>query len=64
MQNVLARSWATYQDFFVLGFLAWEIADALHLYVGAVGFGGADDTTPFGQLGSSSRAFLELKYSF
>ncbi len=54
----------TYQDFFVLGFVWWELADALKLYAGAVGFGGADATTPFGALTDASRAFVELKYSF
>lgn len=54
----------TYQDFFVLGFVWWDVADALKLYAGGVGFGGAEDTTPYGALSDMSRAFVELKYSF
>ncbi len=54
----------TYEDFFLLGFVWWDVADALKLYAGAVAFGGAEDTTPYGALADASRAFVELKYSF
>ena len=55
---------ATYVDFFVMGFVSWDIADALRLAVGAVGFGGKDSSTPHGAMGSNSRAFVELKQAF
>lgn len=55
---------ATYQDFFVLGFVWWDVADALKAYAGTVAFGGRDEHTPFGRQRSFSRAFLEVKYSF
>ncbi len=54
----------TYQDAFLLGFVWWDIADALKAYAGAVGFGGADPSTPYGSLADASRTFVELKYSF
>jgi hypothetical protein len=54
----------SYNDVFALGFLWWDIADALKAYVGGVVFAGEHSTTPFGRLGSSSRLFAEIKYSF
>ncbi|MFC1609966.1 DUF1302 family protein [Myxococcota bacterium] len=62
--QVLGLYDASYRDFFVLGFVWWDIADGLKLFVGGVGFGGENDTTPFGRQTDSSRAFVELKYSF
>jgi len=54
----------TYRDFFLLGFLFWDVADGLKLFLGVVGFGGENDSTPFGRQKDASRAFVELKYSF
>jgi hypothetical protein len=53
-----------YVDFMALGFVHWDIADALKLYVGALAFGGENDSTPYGRQTDFSRVFVELKYSF
>lgn len=55
---------ATYQDFMLLAFVGWDMADALKLYVGGLAFGGADADTPMGRQQDFSRLFVELKYSF
>lgn len=53
-----------YVDFMVLGFVYWNMADALKLYLGALAFGGQEESTPFGRQQDFSRVFVELKYSF
>ncbi len=62
--QVLALYSVSYIDFMVLGFIWWDIADALKLSVGGLAFGGQDDRTPFGRQADFSRLFFELKYSF
>ncbi|MGI5860989.1 MAG: DUF1302 family protein [Myxococcales bacterium] len=54
----------SYEDFFALGFVWWEPADALKLYVGAVAFGGSEPMTPLAMQEGNSRVFVEVKYSF
>lgn len=62
--QVLALYDVTYVDFMVLGFVWWDIADALKLYLGALAFGGADGNTPMARQADFSQVFAELKLSF
>jgi hypothetical protein len=50
-------------DVFLLGFLAWELADATHLTAGGVFFAGPG-SSPFGRLNQADQWFIELKRSF
>jgi hypothetical protein len=54
----------TYQDFFALGFVWWDIADSLKAYAGAVVFGGENESTPLAAQQENSSLFAEIKYSF
>ena len=54
----------SYSDFFILGFFWWQLADGVKAYLGAVAFGGIDDSTPFARQSSSSQAFMEIKVSY
>ncbi|RLB56602.1 MAG: hypothetical protein DRI34_08910 [Deltaproteobacteria bacterium] len=54
----------SYHDFFLLGFLHWEPADAVRLVLGGVGFFGLEDNTPYASQEGNSRLFAEVKYSF
>ena len=44
--------------------LPQRVADAVKVYLGAVGFVGRDDDSPFGRQREASRAFLEVEHSF
>lgn len=55
---------ATYVDFFALAFVTWDLADAVSLSLGAVGFGGQDEHTPLAAQRANSRLFAEVKASF
>ena len=50
-------------DWFGLGYVSWRAADGITLLLGAVLFGGPDDSD-FGRIESYSRGFIEAKYSF
>lgn len=54
----------SYHDFFLLGFLWWEPADAVRLVLGGVGFFGLEKNTPYASQEENSRLFAEVKYSF
>lgn len=54
----------SYNDFMALGFVTWDLADALKLYLGAIAFGGVDAATPMTRQADYSRVFVELKYSY
>jgi hypothetical protein len=51
------------KDALILGFVTWEMADALHLSAGLVLFQGPDDS-PFGRMNREDKLFVELKASF
>jgi len=50
-------------DHFEMAFVSWRAADGLTVLGGVVLFGGPDETR-FGRIRDSSRAFVEVKYSF
>ncbi len=50
-------------DYFLLPIFTYEFADGVNIYLGATLFRGPEES-PFGRLKDSSRAFLEVKYSF
>ncbi len=50
-------------DYFLLPIFTYEFADGVNIYLGATVFHGPAES-PFGRLKDSSRAFLEVKYSF
>ncbi len=51
------------KDSFVLGFVSYELADALHITAGGLFFSGPVDS-PFGQMDKEDKVFLEVKYSY
>ncbi len=46
-----------------MAFVSWRASDGLTVLGGVVLFGGPEDTR-FGRIRDSSRAFVEVKYSF
>jgi len=54
----------TYRDFFALGFVWWDLADAVKVSLGGVGFGGSRSDTPYARQREFSTLFIECKYSF
>lgn len=50
-------------DALAMGFLLWEMADALNLTLGGVFFQGSDGS-PFGRLDEEDKLFIELKAAF
>jgi len=53
----------TDQDWFLLPFLSWEVADGTHLTLGGILFDGPAGS-PFGNSADKDELFLELKTSF
>jgi len=50
-------------DALAMGFLLWEMADALHLTLGGVFFQGPGGS-PFGRLDEEDKLFIEMKAAF
>ncbi|GBD94454.1 hypothetical protein BMS3Abin05_02063 [bacterium BMS3Abin05] len=51
------------KDSFLLGFVHYELADAIQLTIGGLFFGGPQNS-PFGKMTGEDKVFLELKFSY